>query len=71
MKGVFQVTAPEKLRGKNILLMDDVFTTGETLNECARILKKSGAKKVFGAVLARTPLRNEVFFGEGPRAFIS
>lgn len=41
------------LQGKYIWLIDDVATTGTTLNECARILKQNGAKKVFGAVLGR------------------
>jgi ComF family protein len=41
------------LRGKTILLIDDVATTGTTLLECAKILKLNGAKKVFSAVLAR------------------
>jgi len=41
------------VRGKNILLIDDVCTTGATLNECAKILKKSDAKTVWGLVLAR------------------
>jgi predicted amidophosphoribosyltransferase len=38
---------------KCLLLVDDVFTTGATVNECARILKKSGAKQVFVLTLAR------------------
>ena len=41
------------LKNKRILLVDDVATTGATLNECAKILKLAGAKKVFGIVLAR------------------
>lgn len=41
------------LRGKNILLVDDVATTGATLFECARVLKKAGASEVFGLVVAR------------------
>ena len=39
--------------GKSIWLIDDVSTTGTTLLECARVLKKAGAKNVFGIVLAR------------------
>ncbi len=42
-----------KLKGKNILLVDDIATTGSTLFECAKILKKSGAKEVFAVVIAR------------------
>ncbi len=39
---------------KNILLVDDVYTTGATINECAKTLKKSGAKKVIALTIART-----------------
>lgn len=41
----------------NILLIDDVFTTGSTLNELARTLKKSGAGKIFCWSLARPPMK--------------
>lgn len=41
------------VRGKTIWLIDDVATTGTTLEECARVLKDAGAKSVFGIVLAR------------------
>lgn len=44
------------LKGKNILLIDDVATTCATANVCAELLKKSGAKKVFVAAVARTEL---------------
>jgi len=53
MKGAFEVKNQELLQGKTILLVDDVFTTGATMEECARVLKKAGVKKVFGAVVAR------------------
>jgi len=38
----------------NVLLVDDVWTSGATMKECARVLKKSGVKRVFGFTLART-----------------
>ncbi len=41
------------IKGKNVWLIDDVATTGVTLEECARVLKSAGAKSVFGIVLAR------------------
>jgi ComF family protein len=48
----FQWLGPN-LSGKDIILIDDVMTTGSTLDECARVLKKNGARKVWGLVLAR------------------
>ncbi len=41
------------LRGKKVLVVDDVTTTGSTMNECARVLKRAGAEKVFALTLAR------------------
>jgi ComF family protein len=54
VKDAFSVIYPEIIKGKKILLVDDVFTTGYTLNECARTLKKSGAMVVICLTLART-----------------
>ncbi len=53
IKNAFCVVEPLKIRGKSILLVDDVITTGSTLEECAKVLKKAGAKKVNALVLAR------------------
>jgi len=53
MRGVFGIQNGEEIRGKQIILVDDVFTTGATMDECARVLKKAGAHEVFGAVVAR------------------
>lgn len=54
LAGVFDVTEPEKVKGKHILLVDDVVTTGESLNECAKMLYLYGAESVVCLVMART-----------------
>lgn len=43
----------ESLKNKNIILIDDVATTCSTLNECAKVLKHNGARKVYGIVIAK------------------
>lgn len=53
VEGTFLIEHKEKIYGKNVLLIDDVSTTGTTLNECAKVLKSNGAKKVFCLTLAR------------------
>lgn len=53
VRGAFELKNQELVEGRSILLVDDVVTTGNTLNECARILRKGGAEKVFGLSLAR------------------
>jgi ComF family protein len=50
----FSVEKPEEIKGKNILILDDVFTTGATVEECAKELMKARAKNVFVLTLART-----------------
>ena len=46
IKNAFMVKNIDKLKNKNILLFDDIYTTGSTVNECARILKEAGANRV-------------------------
>lgn len=53
LKNAFTVIKPHQLTKKKILLVDDVFTTGTTVNECAKVLKKAGAKEVIVLTLAR------------------
>jgi len=53
VKGAFSCLRPELVQGKNILLVDDVCTTGATLNECASELRKAQARQIWGLVLAR------------------
>ena len=53
VRGAFSVQSPENVFGKKVLVVDDVYTTGATVNECARILLKSGAECVDVLTLAR------------------
>ena len=52
VRGAFVVTQPEMINGKKIILVDDVITTGATLNECARMLKQAGAERILGMTIA-------------------
>ena len=50
--GAFALIDPEKIKGKRVILVDDVITTGATLRECASVLKKAGAKEIIGTTIA-------------------
>jgi len=54
IRGAFRVEHPEKIAGRCVLLVDDVLTTAITASECARVLEKAGAEKVWVATVART-----------------
>jgi ComF family protein len=53
VEGAFALRHPEKVQGKRIILVDDVFTTGATMNECASVLKDAEASHVTAFTLAR------------------
>lgn len=53
--GAYEVTNPEAVQGKRILLLDDIITTGATVSECARMLMLCGAQQVRCAALAVAP----------------
>lgn len=52
LNGAFKVVYGDVVKDKVVLLVDDVLTTGSTLDECAKVLKESGAKDVFAATIA-------------------
>lgn len=53
VQNAFEVVRPKLIAGRNVLLVDDIFTSGATASNCARVLKKSGAMKVTVFTLAR------------------
>lgn len=52
IRGAFAVTRPDLIRGKTILLVDDIVTTGITMSECAKMLRRGGAVKVHALALS-------------------
>jgi ComF family protein len=58
LKNAFRVRPGKRVANRRLLLVDDVFTTGATANECARVLVKAGARHVDVLTLARTQLGN-------------
>lgn len=52
VKGAFLLENKKNIAGKNVLIVDDVITTGSTLNECARLFKNAGANKVYCCTFA-------------------
>jgi ComF family protein len=53
LRGAFAVRKPGKIRGRKLLVVDDVYTTGTTLGECASVLQKAGAEEIRALTLAR------------------
>lgn len=57
VRGAFEVTAPDRIKDRDVILVDDVMTTGATVSACAASLKRAGARRVVVLALARaTPL---------------
>lgn len=54
IRGSFKVAHEERIRGKRVLLIDDVFTTGSTLDEAARVLREAGASEVYAYTLSKS-----------------
>jgi ComF family protein len=54
MRGAFVVEKAAEIVGRQVVLVDDVFTTGTTVSECARVLQRAGATRIWVATVART-----------------
>ena len=53
VRRAFSVNPAKSIEGKSVLLIDDVYTSGATVNECSRALKRGGAREVYVLTLAR------------------
>ena len=53
VKDAFAIKNPAEFTGKKVFLVDDVYTTGATMAECAKTLRAAGAKQVWGIAVAR------------------
>ncbi|MBI4700233.1 MAG: ComF family protein [Deltaproteobacteria bacterium] len=53
VRGAFVVSRPDQVRGRLVLLVDDIVTTGATLDACAAVLRASGARDVLGLTVAQ------------------
>jgi ComF family protein len=53
VKNCFAIIDKKEIENKTILLLDDVYTTGTTMDQCAKVLKENGAKEVWGLSVAR------------------
>ena len=67
MAGAFAIAG--NVMGKEILLIDDILTTGATARECARVLKRGGATKVWVATVARACGSDEAELAFAPGAY--
>jgi ComF family protein len=54
LRGAFSVARSDEMKGRPAVIVDDVYTTGTTASECARVLRRAGASKVWVATVART-----------------
>lgn len=58
LAGALRTTVPERVRGRRVVVVDDVITSGATLAEAARALRAAGARVTAAATIAATPRRS-------------
>ena len=56
----YKLIRADAIKGKTILLIDDIYTTGATVNECSKVLKENGAKKIIVATIAKATISKQV-----------
>lgn len=66
LRGVFDVPSPQRVRGRSVLIVDDVYTTGATASGVALALKRAGSRRVCGAFAAASSLERD-FLDAGAR----
>ncbi len=62
VRNSFAINDTNTIKGKKVLLIDDVYTTGSTIRECSRTLRKHGAHDIGVLTLARTPLETDFYY---------
>jgi ComF family protein len=65
LRGAFFVPHPELLKGRDVLLIDDIYTTGATARACSRVLRNAGARSVRVATVARAQREGVAFWEAG------
>ena len=65
LQGAFEVDEARPLAGRTVLLVDDIYTTGATARECARVLRRAGVARVFVATLSRAQAERVAFWEPG------
>jgi ComF family protein len=68
LRGAFEVVDPGAVAGREVLLVDDIYTTGATARECARVLRQAGAEKVWVATVSRAQREMVVAWDAGNAA---
>ena len=59
VKQAFKIVNPESIKNKTVIIIDDIFTTGATISQIAKLLKKNGINKVIGATVAMATLNTK------------